>query len=505
MVQYNIYIYIYIIGFLGVCVTPSFMSEWKPLFALEVELPKGQAPPTMTSTVGRTYKPVVAFRSPSKSAKKKQQKAPREETFIHEPSVRSSPWASKASSFQLVTPTRPHPQQNQNVNNASVPSPPTFLSLPEALPPTIRSEASHSTSLFRGTAATSMGLRSLQEEILEEIDANVEQNIFVDNYGFFVSMDEKAAESAYLRQAKVSQNLAKWESKIFPRFDVLTQDEKKHCCRRGVPQEFRKDVWLKLLEVHDVSSRGPKSNSQRKQMTTFKELAAKPFTAEQEEKYGSIIEKDLPRTFSTNLLFDSSVTSMGQEYIRRVLRAYCHRDKEVGYCQGMASIAATLVIIMENDYDAYICFCALMENRKYNMRNYYKPGFPELNCSLAVLESLVKKTASTVWRVLDRFDISYSIFATSWMLTLFSHSFNFRLVCRIWDMFLCEGWKPMYRVIIALLKMEEDKMIAITEETKLLLLLQHCTEEKDWNQLLKQAKSVGFKTSLMQKLRNENI
>lgn len=43
-------------------------------------------------------------------------------------------------------------------------------------------------------------------------------------------------------------------------------------------------------------------------------------------------------------------------------------------------------------------------------------------------------------------------YATQWFLTLCSVSFSFEVVVRIWDSFIVEGIKIIYRVAIAIMK-----------------------------------------------------
>ena len=45
-----------------------------------------------------------------------------------------------------------------------------------------------------------------------------------------------------------------------------------------------------------------------------------------------------------------------------------------------------------------------------------------------------------------------SMYATEWFMTMFCRGFSFDLVTRVWDIFLFEGYKIVYRVGLALLK-----------------------------------------------------
>ena len=52
----------------------------------------------------------------------------------------------------------------------------------------------------------------------------------------------------------------------------------------------------------------------------------------------------------------------------------------------------------------------------------------------------------------EGFDIS--MVGSKWFMTLFVYDFPFCTLVRIWDIFLFEGWKIIYRVGLALLKLE---------------------------------------------------
>ncbi|KAJ1472899.1 rab-GTPase-TBC domain-containing protein [Baffinella frigidus] len=49
------------------------------------------------------------------------------------------------------------------------------------------------------------------------------------------------------------------------------------------------------------------------------------------------------------------------EPLRRVLSAYCIRDRRVGYCQAMNFVAATLLLVLEED-DAFWVLCCVLED-----------------------------------------------------------------------------------------------------------------------------------------------
>lgn len=60
------------------------------------------------------------------------------------------------------------------------------------------------------------------------------------------------------------------------------------------------------------------------------------------------IDLDIPRTMHGHIMFRQRY-GPGQCYLFNVLRAFANYDTEVGYCQGMASIVAVLLMYFEEE------------------------------------------------------------------------------------------------------------------------------------------------------------
>jgi hypothetical protein len=56
--------------------------------------------------------------------------------------------------------------------------------------------------------------------------------------------------------------------------------------------------------------------------------------------------------------------------------------------------------------------------------------------------------------------INPSMYASQWFITVFSYSFPFPLALRIWDVFLSEGVKIVFKVGLALLKYCQDELVS---------------------------------------------
>ncbi|KAG5490768.1 hypothetical protein JKF63_00890 [Porcisia hertigi] len=310
-----------------------------------------------------------------------------------------------------------------------------------------------------------------------------------DMFGFRVTEVEKAAED-YERHAKgySQEYLGKWQHMV-SHWASVRPDTLKRYCRRGVPQALRHVVWQRLLESWGMKESHP---------GVYMRLRSDPLVS---EDLKGIIERDLDRTFPTHRLFSSGGLGQGQQMLRSILHAYANYDPSVGYCQGMGFLAATLILQVEEEESAFWAFVALMNNAKYNMRVVFSPGFPQLQCCFHVFEELMHKKMPKLYTHLhDRHHIHPSFYAVHWFMTVFTYYFNFGLVSRIWDMFLCEGWKPVYRIALALLKMDRRRLLSLGTETEVLLALKDIQESKRPVELLKTALNIRFSSAYVRAL-----
>lgn len=51
------------------------------------------------------------------------------------------------------------------------------------------------------------------------------------------------------------------------------------------------------------------------------------------------------------------------------------------------------------------------------------------------------------------------MYCANWYLTLFSGYFPFEITARIWDVYLAEGRKTLFRISLAIMKINESKLL----------------------------------------------
>lgn len=123
----------------------------------------------------------------------------------------------------------------------------------------------------------------------------------------------------------------------------------------------------------------------------------------------------------------------------------------------MGFIVALMLTYMDEE-SAFWMVHALMN--KYEMEGYYVKDFPELKRSFYKLLRLMKKHTPKVYELFKNKEIYPSMYASQWFITIFAVNFKFEILVRIFDVFLLEGEKIFYRIALAILKMNEDKLLS---------------------------------------------
>lgn len=101
----------------------------------------------------------------------------------------------------------------------------------------------------------------------------------------------------------------------------------------------------------------------KKDWENFKEAKLK-----EENDHLIQIDKDLPRTFVDNHYFENEKRE-GRIRLERLLKRFCLINKKIGYCQGMNEIAATIILVVEDDIEAYSIFCEVIQHMKGRRKN----------------------------------------------------------------------------------------------------------------------------------------
>uniref|UniRef100_A0A8C3SA91 TBC1 domain family member 4 n=1 Tax=Chelydra serpentina TaxID=8475 RepID=A0A8C3SA91_CHESE len=189
--------------------------------------------------------------------------------------------------------------------------------------------------------------------------------------------------------------------------------------KEGVPKSRRGEIWQFLAVQHRVRHRLP--SKQQPPDISYKELL-KQLTAQQHA-----ILVDLGRTFPTHPYFSAQLGA-GQLSLFNLLKAYSLLDKEVGYCQGISFVAGVLLLHMSEE-QAFEMLKFLMYDLGF--RKQYRPDMMSLQIQMYQLSRLLHDYHRDLYNHLEENEISPSLYAAPWFLTLFASQFPLGFVARV--------------------------------------------------------------------------
>lgn len=172
--------------------------------------------------------------------------------------------------------------------------------------------------------------------------------------------------------------------------------------------------------------------------------------------YDSAIKRDIGRTLPQAELFRDK-NGKGQLALFRLLRSIAIRISDIGYCQSMNFIVATLIGVFP-DNEAAVFECALALLLRHSLVDLYRPKFEKLGVVVWQFDKVVEGFLPKVHAALVKHGVNSEYYAIQWFLTLFASDLPQDIVRRIWDRFLVAGWRIVVQVGLALLYSIRDTL-----------------------------------------------
>lgn len=201
---------------------------------------------------------------------------------------------------------------------------------------------------------------------------------------------------------------------------------------KGIPDSWRATAWYSFLatSVAKHNKRHP-----HKPCLSDEDLISMFYEYQDHNSPDDVqIDIDVPRTISSHIMFRRRYRG-GQRLLFRVLHAMSMHFADLGYVQGMAALAATLLAYYQEE-KAFIMLVRLWELR--GLEKLYKHGFGGLMEALDDFEKgwLGQGELKTKFDTLHIYPTAYG---TRWYLTLFNYSIPFPAQLRVWDVFMLLG------------------------------------------------------------------
>mmetsp|Transcript_12268 Transcript_12268/g.40285 ORF Transcript_12268/g.40285 Transcript_12268/m.40285 type:complete len:762 (-) Transcript_12268:302-2587(-) len=205
----------------------------------------------------------------------------------------------------------------------------------------------------------------------------------------------------------------------------------------GVEPGLRKEVWPFLLDLHPPKSTAAERSALReKRKKEYDVLRGQweSMTALQSARFSKFrdrrnrIDKDVVRTDRTHPHFAED-DSEAVAQMRRILTTYVFYNFDLGYCQGMSDLLAPILVVMEDEVEAFWGFAALMERAEANFHHDQAGMHAQLNAIRRMIEAL----DPAVHAHLERADCTNYFFLFRMILVHFKREFEFPEVLRLWE------------------------------------------------------------------------
>ena len=188
-----------------------------------------------------------------------------------------------------------------------------------------------------------------------------------------------------------------------------------------------------------------------------------------------VIVLDVNRTFfSTN-------QKEKREILKNILYSLAYLYPKVSYCQGMNFICQFLLEATKDEEKAFDIFSAILNKTKYG--NLIEDEFSLMKKYFYVFERLIILYLPELATLLKKNNVNPSYYISPWFITLFTHSFvenQTKLLLRIFDLFILDGWISVIKIGLMLLKHYEKVLIDLNFEELLNFLINDLKEKYDF-------------------------
>ncbi|XP_022098594.1 TBC1 domain family member 25-like [Acanthaster planci] len=223
------------------------------------------------------------------------------------------------------------------------------------------------------------------------------------------------------------------DHEFFTFLDPVGHLEKPHELRLrvyqgGIKPSLRKVVWRHLLNIFPEGLTGKERLQHIKAKSLdYQKLKNKLFSDPREDfkNIKNMVRKDVLRTDRLEEFYANGEENV--EKLFNLLATYALSHPEVSYCQGMSDLASPILFVMEDEAQAYICFCQLMKRLACN----FLPDGKAMSVKFLHLTELIRCVDPDFYEYLKEENADDLYFCYRWLLLELKREFAFTEALRM--------------------------------------------------------------------------
>ncbi|XP_023021601.1 TBC1 domain family member 12 [Leptinotarsa decemlineata] len=261
-------------------------------------------------------------------------------------------------------------------------------------------------------------------------------------------------------QLKLEEQLAAatkhFTQSVLPNWDAMRSNRKTiELWWQGLPSSVRGKVW-KLAIGNDLNlTQQLYEICLSRAQNRLNSPEPPPCNPEiDQESSMDVIQLDISRTFPHLCIFQEG--GPYSDTLHSLLAAYvCYRP-DVGYVQGMSYIAAILILNME-PFDAFICFANLL-NQPLHL-SAFTLNQEQMQAYYSAYNQVFSYNLPKLYSHFERSGLTPDLYLLDWIYTIFAKAMPLDIACRVWDVFLRDGYEFIFRTALGILHLHQDDLM----------------------------------------------
>ncbi|KAI3365033.1 hypothetical protein L3Q82_010086 [Scortum barcoo] len=261
-----------------------------------------------------------------------------------------------------------------------------------------------------------------------------------------------------VRQEEVISNATLvWNQQLLPNWDTMKSSRRaQDLWWGGLPPSVRGRVWSLVIgnelnitaELYEIFLCRVKEK-----WTTLSESDDGAALADSESTL-QLLVRDASTTFPSLCVFQKG--GPYHDLLQSILGAYsCYRP-DVGYVQGMSSMAAMLILNME-EVEAFISFSNLI-NRPCQL-SFYRVDHQQMLRYFGTFQVFFEESLPRLFLHFLSSGLTPDLYLMDWILSLYTKPLPLDVTCRVWDVFFRDGEEFLFRTALGILRLFQDVLL----------------------------------------------